>query len=141
MHSFGGNLFHHRVPVVQGVGASMKSIENLPIVQWITIVTLKNFRPTDILVASEIFGDSLAGDKIYHGSWAVLRLNFEISEIKPGDICAVWTPSGSLLKHVYLTLDDKVRLVSSNPDCPDMLFDLDQVEIQGILEEVITSFR
>src|SRR5689334_3067716 len=108
MRNLGGNLNYHRVPVVQAVGASMKSIENLPIAQWITIVTPKSFHSNDRLVASEIYGDSLSGDGIYHGSWAILRLNFELNEIKNGDICAVLTPYGCLLKHIYLTLDDRV---------------------------------
>lgn len=137
-----GELIDYRhIAVVLNSGASMSSIENFPVTQWKTVVTTKNYKASDRLVASQIVGDSLSGDRIFEGDWAILRLNFETSEISNGDICAVLTPYGCLLKHVYLTLDDKVRLVSSNPEFNDILLDIDQVEIQGILEEIIISFR
>jgi phage repressor protein C with HTH and peptisase S24 domain len=129
-----------RLPKVCIIGAS-RSVENLPIEGWIRLRTKKNYRDTDRLVAAPIEGNSLNGDRINDGDIAIIRLTFDITEIKPGDICAVLTPYGCLLKHVYLTLDNKMRLVSSNPSYQDILLDIEQVEIQGLLEEVIINFR
>lgn len=130
-----------RVPLVQAVGAGKISIENIPIQGWVTIRPPKGYRLNDRLVATPVEGDSLIGDRICHGDIAILRLNFDISSINNGDICAVLTPYGCLLKHVYQTLNDKLRLVSSNPSYKAIVLDMDQAEIQGVLEEVIITFK
>lgn len=129
-----------RVPLVCAVGAS-KSVENIPIEGWVEIKPPKGYRESDRLVAAPVEGDSLIGDRICHGDIAILRLNFDIANISNGDICAILTPYGCLLKHVYLTLDDRIRLVSSNPTYKAILLDLEHVEIQGVLEQVIVRFK
>lgn len=124
-----------RVPVVCIIGAS-RSMENLPIEKWRKIRPITGARPHDRFCASQVSGDSFKDEGIFDGDYVIVRLNFESYEITPGRLVAALTPYGLLIKRVYLTLDDQVRLVSANAEYPDLLMDADQVEIQGIIVRV-----
>jgi SOS-response transcriptional repressor LexA len=124
-----------RVPLLSVVGAS-KNMADLPIQGWRWIRTSEKVREWDSHCAAIIQGESLAGDNITSGDIAIFRLNFEVSEITPGRLAAVWTPNGLLVKHVYVTLDERVRLVSTNPSYPDLIFDVADIDIQGIVVRV-----
>ena len=117
------------------IGAS-NSIENLPIDDWREIRPINNARPSDRFCAARISGDSLTDEGIYEGDFAIVRLNFEAYELKPGRLVAILTPSGLLVKHIYQTLDGRVRLVSANRNYSDLLFEGDAVSIQGLIVRV-----
>jgi SOS-response transcriptional repressor LexA len=57
--------------------------------------------------------------------------------MKPGQLAAVFTPYGLLLKHIYYTLGNKVRLVSANPAYDDLVLDAEDVTVQGIAVQVV----
>lgn len=123
------------IPVICIIGAS-QSIENLPIQQWREIRPIEGARPFDRYCAAQVNGDSLKDDGIYDGDFVIIRLNFEAYEIKPGRLVATLTPYGLLLKHIYLTLNNQVRLVSANPNYEDLLLDLEDVQIQGVIVRI-----
>lgn len=81
-------------------------------------------------------GLSLVGDGIFDGDCAIVRLTFDQYEVTPGRLVAVLTPYGLLLKHIYLTLDDRVRLVSASPDFADILLDSTEITIQGVVVRI-----
>lgn len=118
-----------------------KRLEQLPIQEWRDITPLKNSRPFDRYCSARVSGNSLYDDGIYDGDYIIARLNFELSEITPGKLVVVLTPYGLLVKHVYFTLDGRVRLVSANPVYDDLLFDAVDVEVQGIVVRVERDFQ
>jgi SOS-response transcriptional repressor LexA len=122
---------HANVPLICEAGAA-RSIENLPRAGLREIRSITGARRSDQFCAAVIVGSSLADDGILDGDCIIVRLTFERHELTPGRLVAVLTPCGLLVKHIYLTLDDRIRLVSANPAYEDMLLDLDQVTVQGI---------
>lgn len=121
-----------RVPVVCMIGAS-KSLVDLPIEEWREIRPIENARPFDRFCGAKVSGDSLIDDHIVDGDYAIVRITYDSHEITPGRLVAALTPLGLLVKHVYPTLKGQVRLVSANPHYPDLLFDTEDVVIQGVL--------
>ncbi len=124
-----------RIPVVCAIGAS-QSIEHLPIAEWREIRPIANARSFDRFCAARVVGASLTGDGIFDGDYLIVRLTFEQYDITPGKLAAVLTPGGLLVKHIYPTLDGRVRLVSSNPDYEDFLLDAEDVTVQGVVVRV-----
>ena len=128
-----------RIPVICLIGAS-RSIEHLPIREWRDIRPIKNARPFDRFCAARVSGNSLLDDGIHDNDYIIARLTFELSEITPGKLVAVLTPYGLLIKHIYLQLDGRVRLVSANPVYEDIVLDTTDAEIQGIVVRVERDF-
>lgn len=124
------------IPVLSTIGAA-RSFDDLPIAGWIDVQPPPGARPGDQFCGGMVNGESLADDEIHDGYYVVFRLTFEREEIKPGTLCAVWTPYGFLLKHVYLTLDGRVRLVSANPAYEDIVLDASDVTVQGVAVQVV----
>lgn len=123
------------VPLVASVGAS-RSHEEAEVKKWRDISPVKNARPYDLFVATLVEGDSLINDRIYDGDVVIVRLNFDLNEITPGRLVAVDTPVGLLIKHIYVTLDEKARLVSSNNQISALVFDLELIEVRGVVIRV-----
>lgn len=121
-----------RVPVICMIGAS-NSLVDLPIEEWREIRPIDNARPFDMFCGAKVCGDSLKEDHIVDGDYAIVRVTFERYEITPGRLVAALTPFGLLIKHVYPTLNGKVRLVSANRLYSDLLFDAEDVTIQGVV--------
>lgn len=124
-----------RVPVICQVGAG-RSAEEFPIREWREIRPIRGARPFDRFCAARVSGQSLINDNILDGDYAIIRTNFELYELKPGRLVAALTPYGLLIKHIYVTLDDKVRLVSANSTYEDIVVDASEVEIQGLVVRV-----
>jgi SOS-response transcriptional repressor LexA len=124
-----------RIPVVCMVGAA-RSFEDSPIQGWREIRPIKNARPFDRFCAAPVAGNSLIDEGIIDGDYVIVRLNFEDYDITPGKLAVVNTPYGLLLKHVYQTLDRKVRLVSANPAYEDIVLDADDVTVQGVVVRI-----
>jgi SOS-response transcriptional repressor LexA len=128
-----------RIPVICTIGAS-RSIEHLPIREWRDIRPIKNARPFDRFCAARVSGNSLFDDGIFDADYIIARLTFELDEITPGKLVVVMTPFGLLVKHIYLTLSNQVRLASANPAYEDLVFEIDDVEIQGVVVRVERDF-
>lgn len=122
-----------RIPVVSTIGAA-RTFDDLPIDEWVDVPAPKHARKTDRFCSAIVVGDSLTGCGIHDGDVAVVRLTFDAGEQRQGQLLAVWTPYGLLLKFAYWTLKGKVRLVSANPDYEDLLLDADDVKVQGVVE-------
>lgn len=128
------------VPVLSTIGAA-RSFDDLPIDEWVDVPAPKHVRSSDRYCSAIIVGDSLIGRGINDGDVAVVRLTFDASELKQGQLLAVWTPYGLLLKFVFQTLKGKVRLVSANPKYEDLLLDADDVNVQGVVEYTMHYWR
>jgi SOS-response transcriptional repressor LexA len=124
------------IPVLSTIGAA-RSFYDIPIRGWIDIQPPLGARPGDEFCGGLVSGESLAEDEIHDGDTIVFRLTFEREDIKPGAICAVLTPYGFLLKHLYFTLDGKVRLVSANPLYEDLVLDAEDVTVQGLAVQIV----
>jgi repressor LexA len=124
-----------RVPILAAVGAA-KSIDDIEIEGWRSIRKVKNARLHDSFCASPICGDSLEGDGVLDGDFAIIKLTFEPYEIMQGSLVAAYTPYGLLIKHIYYTLNGKVRLVSSNVRYEDILLDAGEVRVQGLVVRI-----
>jgi SOS-response transcriptional repressor LexA len=131
-----------RVPIICTIGAAKKHevFDDVPIIEWRDVREIKGARPFDQYCGAPIEGDSMIGDNILDKDYAIFRTTFDIWEITPGRLCAVWTPSGLLIKRVYITLSDEIRLASSNPKYPDLVFSSEDVCIQGIVVRVERNF-
>ena len=86
-------------------------------------------------------GTSLRDAGINDGDEAVIRTSFDPAEVRQGQLLAVNTPHGLLLKFVYWTLTREVRLVSANPEYEDLLLDAELVEVQGVVEYTLRHWR
>jgi SOS-response transcriptional repressor LexA len=115
-------------------------LEHLTVKAWREVSPPKNARPFDQFFACHISGDSLSGDGIFDGDYALARKPFELSEITRGRLAAVSTPLGLLVKHVHIGFDG-IRLESSNPDYEDLWFPPDDVEIVGIVVRVERDYE
>lgn len=127
-----------RIPIVCTIGASKshESFDDLPILGWRDVRPIKGARPFDQFCGAPVQGDSMIADNIFDGDYAIFRTTFDAEEVTPGKLCAIWTPRGLVIKHVYITLDDSIRLVSSNPHYQDIVYSLEDVVIQGIVVRV-----
>lgn len=119
------------LPVICSIGAA-RSFDDLPIGDWRETRPVESARPLDQFCFAQVSGESLYEDGIHDGDFILIRLTFEDLELTPGRLLAVFTPYGLLIKHVYKTLDNKVRLVSANPAYEDILLEADDVTVQGI---------
>jgi SOS-response transcriptional repressor LexA len=107
--------------------AAGRSIEYLPIVRWRDVRLPRWARGNDRFVCAEICGDSLKDKGIFDGDIALIHLTHDIT---PGDLAAILTPEGMLIKFVFVE-DGKLRLESANRKYPSRYFDLADVEVQG----------
>jgi SOS-response transcriptional repressor LexA len=124
------------IPVLSTIGAA-RSFDDLPLRGWIDIQPPLGARPGDEFCGGIVNGESLRDDEIHDGDTIIFRLTFDREDIKPGKLCAVFTPYGFLLKHIYYTIGGKVRLVSANPAYEDLVLDAEDVTVQGIAVQVV----
>jgi SOS-response transcriptional repressor LexA len=127
-----------RVPIVSSIGAA-RSADNLQIDEWQEIHLLKPRRQSDIICGAIINGDSLSDEGIYDGDCVVVRKTFDSHEITQGRLVAVFTPYGFLIKRIYRTMSGQVRLVSSNPAYEDIVLDIEEIVIQGVVEQLVRN--
>jgi phage repressor protein C with HTH and peptisase S24 domain len=132
-----------RVPIICTIGAAKKheTFDDVPILEWRTIREIKGARPFDQYCGAPVEGNSMIGDNIQHNDFAIFRTTFDIWEVTPGQLCAVWTPQGLLIKRVYITLNDEIRLASSNPEFCDLVFSVEDVSIQGIIVRIERDYH
>lgn len=115
------------MPIV-GQLAAGKSIEYLPIVRWRDVRLPRWAKQSDRFVVAEICGDSLSGVGVFDGDLALIHLTTEIHQ---GDLAAILTPEGMLIKFVHVEDDGRVRLESASKNYPPRWFEATDVEVQG----------
>ena len=79
-------------------------------------------------LAVRVNDDSLAGAQICAGDYAIVQVTAEVSG---GDLAAVCTPAGKLLRYVYFEQDGRIRLEAANPAHPVHSYLAPQVQITG----------
>jgi SOS-response transcriptional repressor LexA len=117
---------HEPIPLCGQLGAGA-SVEFLPTVRFKETRLPRWARNSDRFVLSEICGDSLTGVDIRDGDLALIYLTIDV---KPGDLVAVLTPAGLLVKFLSFH-GDQVRLQSANPNYPPLDYNPEDVQIQG----------
>jgi repressor LexA len=115
-----------QIPLLGQLGAGA-GVEFLPTVKFRKTKIPRWARSSDRFVLSEICGDSLIGADIRDGDLALIYLT---TDIKPGDLVAVLTPTGLLVKFLSFH-GEQVRLQSANPEYPPHDYDPEDVQIQG----------
>lgn len=110
-----------------------KRIEDLPVQGHRSLLPVVGMKATDRVFAIQMNDDSLSGDGVNAGDYVFVKLNFAQDEVTPGRLCAVITPSGSLIvRHVYHPLDNHVRLVASNSEYEEKVYEADSITIEGV---------
>jgi len=84
-------------------------------------------------MCAHISGDSLVDADIEDGDLAVLKLNFEESQVTQGRLVVLNCPAGVLVKFIYTDFDGEIRLVSRNKDFPDLVYGWGQVTIEALV--------
>jgi SOS-response transcriptional repressor LexA len=121
---------------VGDVGAGMTPVSEMPILGKVKVAPVDGARPWDRFIRSKVSGDSLKEEDILDGDQVVLKITFEMHEVKNGVIVAAMTPVGLTLKRFFLEPDPdglKVRLCPANPAHEELVFDYNDVEIQALL--------
>jgi SOS-response transcriptional repressor LexA len=83
---------------------------------------------------ASICGTALIYDGILEGDEVYIRREYRTSELTPGRIVAARTPYGLLVKHYWPGLNGTIRLLSSNPEYDDLVFESGEITILGIAE-------
>lgn len=120
-------LEYKGVPVVGQIAAG-SSIEFLPIMRFRDVRLPRWANAKDKFVIAEVCGDSLVERGVFNGDMALILLTHEI---KQGELAAVRTPEGMLIKFVYEEADGRIRLESAHRNHPPRRFDAEDIEIQG----------
>lgn len=111
--------------------AAGSPVEYLPFVEWREVRLPSWSRDGDRFFVVRVCGDSLlhnAPVPLLDGDYALVHLN---AEVRNGDLAAVRTPEGVMLKFVHYEGDGILRLESANPNYPPRRFEASDVEIQG----------
>jgi SOS-response transcriptional repressor LexA len=124
------------VIMVEAIGAGSTPLTESHITGKRLIRTAKSQRHFDRVISAPIVGESLKDDGIAEGDFAILKLNFETSELTCGRLVIIRCPAGVVIKHFHLTGDGQVRLASANSKYPDLYFDLEDVKIEAIVLRV-----
>ena len=117
------------------IAAGNKVVPFTPRRQPVTIVLPENLvcKDEDILVL-RIVGDSMKDARLCDGDFLICRQKFEVSEIKPDTICAVFISSRNeiVAKRVRVNDDETVTLLPANCDYQESTYFTDEIEIHGI---------
>ena len=88
------------------------------------------------LATGEVCGDSLIGDRIHDGDNLTVKLNFRREEFEEGDLVLVLLPCGSrVFKHLHFKQPGKIILRASNSKYTDLEYELEDVQIEGLVIE------
>lgn len=96
--------------------------------QWV-----RDFREVGTVTVS---GDSLIGEGIMDGDVLIVKRTITDGEIRNGKLVIAQLPEGrSVVKRIYFE-NGGIVLRSANPKFKDMIFELDQIVIEGIVKEL-----
>jgi phage repressor protein C with HTH and peptisase S24 domain len=120
---------YEKVPIIECAAGS--AVEYLPFVKWREVRTPSWAKEHDRFVLAQICGDSLLGYPnfpVKHGDYALIHLTGDVRE---GDLAAVLTPQGMMIKFLHNQTGGMLRLESANPDYAAVYYDASEVQIQG----------
>lgn len=131
------NLSMIEVFVVEAIGASAGTpLHSREFIGKRTVRPVKSQKPYDRLIAAPVSGDSWLEAGVMDGDVAILKLNFEPHEVRPGQPVIVKCPAGLLMKTVELLSDGRVCLRGRNSRQPDLFFDPADIEVQAIVVRI-----
>lgn len=111
--------------------AAGSPVEYLPFVEWRDVRLPSWATDYDRFVVVRVCGDSLktnVGFSVQNGDYALVHLTGDVRE---GDLAAVLTPRGMMLKFIHNEPGGMVRLESANPDFPPHQYEASEITIQG----------
>ena len=117
-----------RLPLV-GIIAAGKPLDNQQLEDWCSVRLPAGLRAEDHFVV-RVSGDSLIGVNIQDGDYAVCRRS---QQARHGQLCALLTPDGVTLKHLFIERNGWVALVSANPKFKPQLWRGEDIRVQGIV--------
>lgn len=88
-----------------------------------------------------VCGDSLTGEGIQDGDVLIVKRVIDGAEIRNGRLVVACLPTGrSVVKRIYFE-GGRVVLRSANPAYEDMVFERDQITVEGIVKELKRSLN
>lgn len=125
------------VPLIGEVAAGAP-VEWLPFIEFHHVPLPHWASENDQFVVVRTRGDSLINARISDGD---LALVYVTQNIRPGDLVAVRTPEGMMMKFIFAHDTRSVRLESANPNWQPRVFDVEDVEIQGLVVSTERQWR
>ncbi len=108
--------------------AAGSPVEYLPFLEWRDVRLPSWATEHDEFVAVRVCGESLKDIGVNDGDYAVVHLT---GDVRNGDLCAVLSPNGLMIKFLKRHSDTTVCLESANPAYPARYFDVEDVVVQG----------
>lgn len=122
------------------VGAG-STVELADYLRRTTIPKPKWAESANYVATAQVCGDSLADEGIFDGDMLTCKVIFERQEITEGRLVVAKLPTGrSVVKRIFFS-GENVILRSSNPGYRDMVFHRDDVEVEGIVKELIRKLQ
>jgi SOS-response transcriptional repressor LexA len=101
--------------------------------QSLTIAVPSELERCDIF-PFEVCGDSFIDEDIRDGDCLVARRKFALSEVISGRLCVVRVAgTDEVLKRVHVIDENLVRLCSANTNYPDLIYNIEMVEILALV--------
>lgn len=96
--------------------------------QWV-----RDFKEVGTVTVS---GDSLCGDGVLDGDILIVKRVVQAGEVKSGKMVIAQLPTGKcVVKRIFFE-DGKVVLRSSNSQYKDLVFERDELMVEGIVKEL-----
>lgn len=87
-----------------------------------------------------VSGDSLMDDGILDGDILVVKRVFHESEVRPGRLVIAMLPEGrTVVKRIFFE-GERIILRSANAKFKDMIFEPDQIAVEGIVKRAYRDF-
>ena len=120
---------YEKIAVVEMAAGS--PVEYLPFVEWRDVRLPSWANEHDRFVVVRVCGDSLLNAErapVRNGDYALVHLT---GDVRDGDLAAVLTPEGMMLKFIHNEPGGRIRLDPANPDYDSRCFEASEVTIQG----------
>lgn len=122
------------IPVLGSASAGKPvPLDALPIESVRRIRPIKGARIFDRFAAVRVEGHSLVEDGIHDGDICIVQMG---AGARTGDLCVVLTPHGLTIKYLYPQEDGMALLRGANPECEDMVWEAQQISVQGVVRRV-----
>ena len=113
-------------------------VEWLPFVEFREVPLPRWATEHDRFLLVRTRGDSLTDARINDGDLALIYVT---ENIRPGDLVAVRTPEGMMCKFIFAHDRSTVRLEGASATFEPRLFDVEDVEIQGLVVSTEGEWR
>lgn len=123
-------VVYRRMAVVGQVAAGdpLTEVEYLPFLSWRDVRVPGWASESDRFVVVNLVGDSLRDLGVYDGDYAVIHITQNIRE---GDLLAVMTPFGMMIKFVFVEDETMVRLEGASANFEPVRMEAASIEVQG----------